>query len=126
MITEDYLMRQIEIIARTLAKLLFDKSTPEYVIPDYRQLSEADIFYNRLLKLIDEKQLNEAENLLFEQIEAELGENYESRVILEIAIDFYSKLNDLDDDILESCGFEREEIDEGIREIAELYGISVI
>jgi len=125
-ITQDWLMRQIEIIARTLAKIIFNKETTEYVIIDYRQFTETDIIHNQLLKLIDEKKINEAENLLFEQIEVELEENPDSRKYLEIAVDFYSRLNELSDKTLEDCGFEREEIDDGIREIADMYGINII
>ena len=126
MITEDYLMRQIEIIARTLAKLIFNKDSPEYVIIDYQILKTTDIIHNQLLDLIDARDINEAENLLFEKIETELDENPEGRGYLEVAIDFYSRLNDLSTGVLDECGFERDEIDEGLREVSEMYGISVI
>ena len=126
MIREDYLMRQIEIIARTLAKLLFDKTVTEYIITDYEYLSESDMIHSKLLRMIDEKRLNEAENLLFEQIETETEENPGSKVYLEIAIDFYSRLNELSNNILHECEFEREEIDEGLRETAEIYGVTVL
>ena len=126
MITEDYLMRQIEIIGRTLAKLLFNKNSTDYVIIDYQQFNETDIIHSKLRELIDEGKINEAENLLFEYIEEELEDNPDGREYLEVAIDFYSRLNELNDDILENCGFEREEISEGMREAAEIYGINVI
>jgi len=126
MITEDYLMRQIEIIGRTLAKLLFNKDSADYVIIDYQQFNETDIIHSKLRELIDEGKINEAENLLFEYIEEELEDNPDGREYLEVAIDFYSRLNELNDDILENCGFEREEISEGMREAAEIYGINVI
>jgi hypothetical protein len=41
---QDYLMRQIEIVARTLAKLIFNKDTPEYIILNEAGFSEADLF----------------------------------------------------------------------------------
>ena len=119
-------MRQIEIIGRTLAKLLFNKSSTEYVIIDYQNFKETDIIHGKLRELIDEGNLNEAENLLFEHIEEELGDKPEKREYLEVAIDFYARLNDLSNDILESCGFEREEIEEGMKEVAEMYGVRVI
>ena len=126
MITEDFLMRQIEIIARTLAKLIFNKETSEYVIADYQILTEVDTVYRQLLKLIDEGKINEAENLLFEKIDLEFEENPANNYYLEIAIDFYSRLNNLSNKTLEDCGFDREEIDEGIREVADIYNISII
>ena len=126
MITEDYLMRQIEIIARALAKLLFGKDSTEYVTIDDQRLKETDVIHNKLCELIDDRNINGAENLLFEYIGKELEENPGGRDYLEVAIDFYSRLNDLDTKILEDCGFEREEIAEGMREVSEIYGINVI
>ena len=126
MITEDYLMRQIEIIGRALAKLLFNKETTEYIVIDYAVPTDTDVIHNQLLGLIDDGKLNEAENLLFEKIEAELEENPEGNKYLEVAVDFYARLNDLSSSVLDECGFEREEIDEGLREVADLYGYNVI
>jgi len=126
MITEDYLMRQIEIIAKTLAKLIFNKESTEYVIADNQILTETDMIHKKLLELIDERNIDEAENLLFEKIEEELEEDPEGREFLEVAIDFYSRLNELSTRILDDCGFERDEIDDGLREVSEMYGISVI
>ena len=118
-------MRQIEIMGRTLAKLLFNKDTTEYVIVDYQLLKETDLIYNQLLKLIDEGKLNEAENLLFEKIDAEIEKSPDRKDYLELAIDFYARLNGLSNRTLDDCGFEREEIDEGIREVTEIYGFNI-
>ena len=126
MIREDYLMRQIEIVARTLAKLIFNKDTAEYMIIDYQKLGDTDFLHERLVKLIAELKIDEAENLLFEKIEEELEADATSRGYLEVALDFYSRLNELSNQKLEDCGFEREEIDEGIREVSRLYGIDII
>jgi len=125
-IHQDWLMRQIEIIGRTLAKLIFNKESTEYVIINNQILTETDMIYNRLNQLIDEGNLNEAENLLFEKIDEEVGENPDNNKYLEVAVDFYSRLNDMDNKTLEGYDFEREEIDEGIREVAEIYGINVM
>ncbi|MCL2774717.1 MAG: DUF6483 family protein [Oscillospiraceae bacterium] len=129
MIKQDWLMNQIEIVARTLAKLLFNKDTTDYIIIDYQVPTDTDVIYNKLRELIDEGKINEAENLLFDKIDEEIEENGEageSRQYLEVAIDFYSRLNDLSDKTLEEVDFERQEIDEGIREVADLYNISII
>jgi len=126
MIREDYLMRQIEIVARTLAKLIFNKDTSEYIIIDYQTLGDTDMLHSRLVQLIGELKIDEAENLLFEKIEEELEKDSTGRGYLEVAIDFYARLNELSSQILDGCGFEREEIDEGIREVARLYGINII
>ena len=126
MIKQDWLMNQIEIVARTLAKLIFNKDSTEYVIMNWQIQTDTDIIVNRLRELIDEGKINEAENLLFDNIDEEIAENEDGRKYLEIAIDFYSRLNNLPDKTLEEFGFERQEIDEGIREVAEMYGVNVI
>jgi hypothetical protein len=126
MIREDYLMRQIEIVVRMLVKLVFNKETTEYVIVEKMIFTEPDMIHNQLIKLIDDRKINEAENLLFEKIEEELEENAGGKVYLEIAVDFYSRLNLLSNKILDGCGFGREEIDEGVRAAADMYGIELI
>jgi len=130
-IHQDFLMRQIEIMARTLAKLIFDKDTTEYIILHEDGFSETDLILKELIGLIGEQKINEAENLLFEYIRAEIALNEanhdmpEERIYLEIAIDFYSRLNNLSDKFLAACGFERSEIDDGMREVAEIYNFDV-
>ena len=131
-IHQDYLIRQIEIMARTLAKLIFDKNTTEYIILHEDGFSETDLVLKELINLISEKKINEAENLLFEYIRAETAMNEanpdmpEERIYLEIAIDFYSRLNNLKDNFLEECGFCRSEIDDGIKEVAEIYNFNIM
>ena len=119
-------MRQIEMMGRALAKLIFNKDTTEYIIIDYQHLNTADLFHKQLLALIDDGKLNEAENLLFEKMQEEVEGDTGRKDYLEIAADFYTRLNDMSDKILDKCGFEREEIDEGLREAAELYGVNII
>ena len=131
-IQQDYLMRQIELVARALAKFIFDKSTPEYIILNEDGYSETDLVLKDILELLGEKKINEAENLLFENIYAEIEINManpdlpEEKKYLELAIDFYSRLNNLNDKFLEECRFERSEIDEGIRKVAEIYNYDSI
>jgi hypothetical protein len=131
-IHQDFLMRQIEIVARTLAKLIFNKDTPEYIVLNEDGFSETDLVLKDLAGLISIKKINEAENLLFEHIAGEIESNEanpeapEERKYLEMAIDFYSRLNSLSDEFLEECGFERSEIDDGLREATEIYDFDII
>ena len=129
---QDFLMRQIEIVARTLAKLIFDKDTPEYIIVNDDGFSEADLLLKDLAGLVGEKKINEAENLLFENIYDEIEANEanpdlpEGRVCLEVAIDFYTRLNNLSDKFLEECGFDRNEVDDGLRTAAAIYDFDIV
>ena len=131
-IHQDFLMRQIEIMARMLAKLIFDKDTAEYIILHEEGFSEAELVLKELVRMISDRKINEAENLLFEYIRAETAMNEanpdmpEERIYLEIAIDFYSRVNKLSDKILEVCGFGRDEIEDGVKEIASIYNYNLI
>ena len=122
---QDFLMRQIEIIARALAKLIFNKDTPEYIILNENGFSETDLLLKELTELINTGRINDAENLLFEYMQEEAEKEPESSKFLEIAIDFYSRLNNFSDKFLEKCGFERSEIDAGLREAAEIYNFDL-
>ena len=117
------MMRQVEELGRFLAKLFFHKETTIYeVITDENgNITDEGLLYLELKTLLRQGKLNQAENLLFERIGH--GENLE---YLEIAIDFYSQLNDLTDEYLEEHGFSREEVKEGLMEVRTLYGIADI
>lgn len=123
MFQNDWAMRQVEEIGRFLAKLLFNKETTIYeVITDENgNITDEGLLYLELKTLLRQGRLNQAENLLFERINR--GENLE---YLEIAIYFYSQLNNLTDEYLEAHGFSREEVKEGLMEVRALYGIADI
>ena len=40
-------------------------------------------------------------------------------------MDFYARLNDLSDAQLKAGGFERDEIQEGLRDLSEQFGVSL-
>ena len=68
-------------------------------------------------RLLAENNLNEAENLLFEMLDAT---DYD---YLLIALFLYSKINEMNDDDLEKADFSRDEIEAGLTEIKRIYGI---
>jgi hypothetical protein len=120
MVTQkDWLMRQIENICRLIAKLLFNKQSPRYEIVDVSTNTETDLLHKELIGLLNEFKINEAENLLFDRINA-LNINY-----LLVAIDFYTRLNEYDDDFLSKNDFSREEIESGLREVQKIFGITL-
>ena len=43
-----------------------------------------------------------------------------------VAVDFYHRLNNLDDGVLQENDFSREEIEEGLRDIASKAGIVIL
>lgn len=66
--------------------------------------------------MIDDGDICAAEDLLFNDLDqSDLS-------WLQIALDFYSKLNNCSDDYLAMHDFSREEIDQGLRYICTLFG----
>lgn len=41
-------------------------------------------------------------------------------------MDFYARLNDLTDAQLEAAGFGRDELEEGLRDMADRFGVSLL
>lgn len=120
MFENDYILKQIEMSTKFLAKLIFGKESPEYKL-QYDEIANAkpiDLLYLTLRRMIDEGEINEAENLLYENIEREARAEY-----LEIAIDFYDRLSKLSADRLDECDFSRAEIFEGLENVKRIYGI---
>ena len=61
-----------------------------------------------------------AEDRLYQRAEPE------DRRYLELAVDFYSRLNDLSDEQLEQGGFARDEVQDGLRNLAAQFGVSLL
>lgn len=120
MFQNDYIMRQVEMLGRFLAKMIFNKETTVYevIIDEEGNITEAGLLYLDLKTMIKEGKINEAENFLFDRIETTYDKEY-----LEIAIDFYSQLNNLPNEFLEEHDFSREEVMEGLSRVKQLYGI---
>ena len=119
MIKQDYMMRMVDDLVRLLAKLLFNKDAITYELPSEENYTQTDYLYEQLLCLIGKGKINEAENLLFENI------NLNNKKYTELALVFYIRLNNLDDELLEKANFPREEIEQGVKEIAKIFGISL-
>lgn len=120
MFQNDWMMRQIDEITRFLARVILNKETTIYsvILDEDGNCTDAGELYLRLKVLIKQGQINSAENLLFERIENGYDMEY-----FEIAIDFYSQVNELDDERLAECNFTREEIKEGLLEVKNMYNI---
>ena len=114
MVTEDWLMRQVEAMARSIATLVFHKQSTDYVPSGDER---ADGLHGELMRRLEAGDLDGAEDLLFEAAEeGGLG-------CLEAGVDFYARLNELTDAQLEQAGFEREEIQEGLEDLSRQYGV---
>lgn len=114
MVTEDWMMRQVEAMARSIAMLVFHKEGTDYV-PSGDQA--ADSLHRELMDRLEAGDLCGAEDLLFEA--AEEG----SMGCLEAGVDFYARLNEWSDAQLEAAGFGRDEVQEGLQDLSKQFGV---
>lgn len=111
---KDYIMRLLHELIRTLIKLLCgadpDRSEEE-LLPTAKKGR-----YLSLRQMLDDGEINQAENLLQEELDIH------DRADLEMALLFYRSLNQKSDEFLEDHNFSREEIRDGISYVVDLYG----
>ena len=119
MFEQDYIMRLIRELVRAILKLCFNIDT-EAPGPDLLESEEEQNILNSLFDKIDQGDINDAENELFELTSNNDGQK------LKLALLFYSYLNDKDDAFLEEHHFSREEIQQGVRDLVNLYNITGI
>lgn len=117
MYEQDYIMWLIKEMVRVLLKLLFniDAQSPSVELLEDAEEKQA---LENLLDMIDEGKINEAENSLYDSVE-----NMDKSG-LEMALLFYSYLNDKSDAFLEEHDFNRIEVKQGLESITSRYGIS--
>lgn len=119
MFEQDYVMRLIKEMVRTILKLLFNINTETPTVELLENKEEKETLEN-LLDMIDDGRINEAENRLYD-LTSDTDVNS-----LEIALLFYSYLNDKTDDYLEENDLSREEIKLGLENVAGSFGLSSI
>lgn len=108
---QDWFMRQLQSWVQFVARILFHKDTVQYEIVDEQRLSQTDLFYQEILRLLQSGNICAAEDLLFAQFEPG------NELHLQIALEFYQRLSLLDDESLEAGNFSREEIAQGLKDI---------
>ncbi len=117
---QDWLMRQIEAISAMLAFLLTGKTEQKEdsstVIFD---AGAENVLYGKLKTLVQQQRICEAEDLLFDAMDAWNSEAAEA------GVRFYAGINKLSDSQLEQANFSREEIQEGLEHLCEHYGFTV-
>ena len=113
-VQDDHMIRNIQDVGRLIAKLLLHEQQPNYTLPE----TDADKLFASVMKLAEEGKINEAENELYEGM-VEANVDY-----LELALTFYLYLNDMDGDFLDDNGYSREEVLEGMKDLASDWGVS--
>ena len=115
MVEQDYIMRIIHEMVRTFLKLIFhiDEEKQEEV-----QFEDSNVQGNfeNLCAMADRGEINQAENILYEELE-EGNVEY-----LKMAVLFYEHLNKMSNEYLEKCDFSRIEVAEGMKHVMKMYG----
>lgn len=119
MFEQDYVMRLIKEMVRAILKLLFNIDTESPTVELLENKEEKETLKN-LFDMIDDGKINEAENRLYD-LTSDTDMNS-----LEIALLFYSYLNDKTDDFLEENDFSRDEIKLGLENVTDSFGLSSI
>ncbi|MGI5899068.1 MAG: DUF6483 family protein [Christensenellales bacterium] len=114
---EDWLMRQIMAAISILMKLITGVNSEKSLADPEGFIGDTGGLYLKLKELVSMGEIGRAEDLLFEAVAA--GEESALRA----AVLFYSQINALTDQELESCNFPRSEILCGLRELCKAYGI---
>lgn len=115
--SKDWFLSQVEQIIECITKVVFEDSFSRYEIKDYDSLTDVDRLFIEVNTLLNEKNICEAENILYDKID------YTDLKQFKIALDFYQKLNDLSDEELEESNFSREEVLQGLKNISNKFGI---
>lgn len=114
---QDYLMRTVKDITKVIAKIVLGKTDTNYELSEAENYTGEDFLYKRLIELLAKGEINTAENLLFQELD---GSNKRK---LEVALAFYTKLSECDKTYLEEHNYTKEEINQGIEDVARKYGI---
>lgn len=119
MFTEDYILRMIRDMARMLGKLMGRDTENPYAVSETEKISVTGEppLLERLKQLADQGQINQAENMLFEETDFTDSAGFSS------GLSFYEYLNGFSDAKLELAGYSREEIFEGLRDYALKFGM---
>lgn len=111
---KDYYMRIVHEVVRMLIRLIFNKDIDRD--EELKVSPEMLEKYKKLTAMIDDGEINEAENMLIDGLEAD------NRAYFELALLFYEKLNEKSEDFLETHDYSQEEILDGVKYVVDFYG----
>ena len=119
MLKDDFVMRQTDTLATALAHLVLHKSGTDYTPTGRAADAAADGLWFSLDQLIRAGNFDQAEDQLYEQ------SDWGDLRYLELGVAFYVHLNQRSDQELEAGNFTREEVGEGLRDLARKFGVEL-
>lgn len=113
---KDYIMRMIKEMTRILFSLVLGKNYVQVELPEEDKYHVSGKMLNEFKAMIDRGEINEAENILLEDID------YGSEDEVAVAIRFYQYIGEKGEDFLRANNYSKEEVLEGLKLLAENAG----
>lgn len=117
---KDYIMRIIKEMVRVLFSLMLGKKYISVELPEENKYEISGKGLDDFLKMVDCGQINEAENILLENID------YGSKEEVLAAVRFYEYIGEKNTDFLSRHNYSREEALEGLKTLAENAGMGEV
>ncbi len=109
----DYIMRMIKELCRVLFSLLLGKKFVSVELEEENKYEVAGQSLSTFVEMADRGNINEAENLLLD------GIDYGNRDEVLAAAYFYQHVGEMDDKFLQEHQYSREEVLDGLKQLAE-------
>ena len=117
---KDYIMRIIKEMVRVLFSLMLGKQYRSVELPEENKYEVSGKALEEFEKMVDEGFINEAENILLDNID------YTKKEEVLAAMLFYQYISEKDNDFLTEHNYSKEEVLDGIKRLAEQQGYSQI
>ena len=117
---KDYIMRIIKELVRVLFSLMLGKQYKSVELPKENKYEVSGKALEEFEKMVDKGFINEAENILLENID------YNKKEEILATILFYQYIAEKDSDFLTEHNYSKEEALDGIKRLAEQQGYSQI
>lgn len=117
---KDYIMRIIKEMVRVLFSLMLGKQYKSVELPEENKYEVSGKALKEFKKMVDGGFMNEAENILLENID------YTKKEEVYAAILFYQYIGEKDSDFLTEHNYSKEEALDGIKRLAEQQGYGQI
>jgi len=113
---KDYIMRMIKEMVQVLFSLVFGKKYVSVELEDENKYEVSGNTLKYFFDMIDQRDINEAENLLLEDLD------YTNKEEVMAAAFFYQHLSQKDDDFLRRNDYTKEEVLFGFKQLLEKSG----
>lgn len=117
---KDYIMRIIKEMVRVLFSLMLGKQYKSVELPDENKYEVSGRSLPEFEEMVDKGLINEAENMLLENID------YTQKEDILAALLFYQHIGEKEPDFLAAHNYSKEEALDGIKELAEKAGYGEI